>query len=298
MLCIITATTYWLFLALNKPYDTSVRYPVKWIFDNENYVVVDNLPDRIRMNVHGMGWNLLRASFGLKVQPLSINLSNPAGTKRIAGISLTTEVAEELEGLELNYIIDDTLHLNIDHRTTKSFAVYIDSAGISLSPNFRITSPVRYDVDLVSLNGPSTMLNAMPADSFLVHIEEQEIDQDFDEDVPFVVNRPDLFKIDPESTHITFQVKEFQTNSLSIPVQQLHFTDRTRFTLTDSVTVVAFEVQVDLADQIVADSFAVVADARRFNPKDSTLYLQLDSVPGNIFGARLQTPQVKVVFNE
>ncbi len=128
-----TAAIFWFFNALNKDYDTTLGYPVDWQFDSEEYIIIDELPERIRINVNGLGWNLLRASLGFKVKPVSIILSNPAANKKIAGISLTNRVDDELEDLQLNYILDDTLAINIDKRGSRSFGVYIDSANISLA---------------------------------------------------------------------------------------------------------------------------------------------------------------------
>ena len=174
-----TAAIFWFFNALNKDYDTTLGYPVNWQFDSEEYIVIDELPARIRINVNGLGWNLLRASMGFKVKPVTIILSNPAANKKIAGVSLTNRVDDELEDIQLNYILDDTLIINIDKRGTRSFGVYIDSANISLAENYRIVSPISYDIDLLELEGPITLINSNPGDSFLINIKKKELKNNF-----------------------------------------------------------------------------------------------------------------------
>ena len=81
VLCIFTAATFWLFDALSDEHETSVKYPIEWAFDREGYVVVEDLPDNIQMNVKGLGWNLVRASMGLRVEPLVLPLNAPANQR-------------------------------------------------------------------------------------------------------------------------------------------------------------------------------------------------------------------------
>ena len=218
-----TAAIFWFFNALNKDYDTTLGYPVDWQFDSEEYIIIDELPERIRINVNGLGWNLLRASLGFKVKPVSIILSNPAANKKIAGISLTNRVDDELEDLQLNYILDDTLAINIDKRGTRSFGVYIDSANISLAENFRIVSPISYDIDLLELEGPISLINSNPSDSFIVSLENQELSRNFDEQIDFEIDRPELFLFRPKSTHITFSVAEFVHAERQVIINQIDF---------------------------------------------------------------------------
>lgn len=298
VLCLATAATFWLFNALNKSYDTSLRYPVEWAYDVETYIVVDELPDRIQMNVRGLGWNLVRASLGLKVNPLNIQLAAPVAQKKIPGLSLTNDVAEELENLVLNYIIDDTLYLNIDQRGTRSFAVYVDSTNISLADNYRITSPINYNVDLVEIAGPLSMLQAIPSDSFLVEIRADQIDEDFNEEVVFTIDRQDLFSFRPAAMQVSFSVAEFVADQITVPVTMVDFPDDSKFFLADTTATLIYSVQENQESLIVADSFAIAANYNMFNPADSTLLLSILKYPANVYDVRLEYPQVRVTYNE
>ena len=298
VLCLSTAATFWLFNALNKEYDTSLRYPVEWGFDREDYVVIDELPDKIQMNVKGLGWNLVRATMGLKVQSLNINLSAPSLQKKIPGLSLTNDVAEELENLILNYIIDDTLYLNIDQRGTRSFAVYIDSTNVDLSENYRITSPINYNVDLVEMEGPLSMLKRVPSDSFLVHLTANQINGDFNEEVEFVVDRQDLFTFRPAAMQVSFGVSEYTATQTTAQVDLMDFPDNSDFYIVDTTANIIYTVKVEDEALIVADSFMIVANYNSFNPTDSTLMLSVLKQPDNVHDLRLEYPQVRVTYYE
>jgi hypothetical protein len=297
-LSIGTAAIFWFFNALNKDYDTTIGYPVDWQFDAEEYIVIDELPERIRINVNGMGWNLLRASLGFKVKPVTILLNNPAANKKIAGVSLTNRVDNELEELQLNYILDDTLAINIDNRGTRSFGVYIDSANISLAENFRIVSPISYDIDLLELDGPISLINTNQSDSFLISIKNQRLNRDFDEQIDFEIDRPELFLFRPKSTHVTFSVAEFVQAERQVIINQIDFPEGGIIMLMDTVCTVQFIVRKDLEPTVVADSFMVAANFAEINKLDSTLILRIQKIPPDVLDVLITLPQVPLSYEE
>lgn len=298
VLCIATAATFWIFDALSEEHETSVKYPIEWAFDREEYVVVEDLPENLQMNVKGLGWNLLRASMGLRVEPLILPLTAPSSQNKIIGASLANVVAEELDQLELNYIIDDTLRLNIDRRIARSFAVYIDSANISLAENFEIVSPINFDVQLFELEGPQRLLEQIPSDTFLVSIPETEIDGDYNEEVEFLIDRGDLFTFRPQSVNVKFEVREFTNNQLEVPINFVNFPESVDFRILDSTINVLYHVQLDQQSEVVVDSFTVSLYYDEFNPVDSTFLLKLESSPEIVKNARIAYPQVRANFDE
>jgi hypothetical protein len=297
-LSIGTAAIFWFFNALNKDYDTTIGYPVDWQFDSEEYIIIDELPERIRINVNGLGWNLLRASLGFKVKPVIILLNNPAANKKIAGVSLTNRVDDELEDLQLNYILDDTLAINIDNRGTRSFGVYIDSANISLAENYRIVSPISYDIDLLELEGPISLINTNPSDSFVISIDNQQLSSDFDEQIDFEIERPELFLFRPKSTHVTFSVAEFVNAERQVVINQIDFPEGVNTILKDTTCTVQFIVRKDLEPSVVADSFMISANYNEINNLDSTLILRIQKIPPQVLDVLIALPHVPLSYEE
>ena len=298
VLCIGTAATFWLFSALNKDYDTSLRYPIKWGYDPETYIAINALPDRIQMNVTGLGWNLVRASMGLRVEPLTIRLTAPASQKKIPGSSLANNVAEALEGMVLNYIVEDTLYLDIDQRGTRSFSVYIDSANISIADNYRITTPINHNVKLVELAGPLTLLQQIPSDTIMLSVPAAEIDENYDQDVTFDIVRPDLYTFRPAEVKVSFEVKEFVQRQILLSIQALNFPETSSFFPTDTAVGVLFNIPLETESTLTADNFLVVADYNNFNPVDSTILISIVEQPDFVTDVRLEHPQTRVTYYE
>lgn len=294
--CILTAATFWFFSALNKQYDATVDFPVEWKFDQDKYIATNELPEKIQMNVSGIGWNLLRANSWIKITPVTLRLSDPVAKKQLPGSYFANQVAEELDNLELNYIIEDSLKFNIDYIASQSFPVYIDSTHINLEESYRITSPITYDQDLVEITGPKEMLEAMPKDTFLVHIIETNIDEDFDSEIPFQLEYPDLMTARPQTVGVSFEVRKFEAKEVVIPITILNASPE--IFLADTLATIRYQIQQDQQDSIALSLFVVETDLKTINPLDSTLQLTIKEHPPRALEAYIEFPQVKVLYNE
>lgn len=296
--CVLTAATFWFFSALNKDYDASVKYPVEWIFENDAFVVIEELPEDIQMNVSGIGWNLLRANSGIGLTPLTINLTDPSSKKSIPGNYFENQVAEALDQLQLNYIIEDTLVFNIDEKSIQSFPIYIDSINIDLEEGYRITSIIEYDTDLIEIEGPKNFLEALPKDTFWVFVIETNIDGDFSSEVPLQLEYPDLMQANPQTIKVSFQASKFINQQVELPITYTNTEALGNIFFKDSLITVHYIVQEDFKDSVSADVLFVEADFKSINRADSTLTLSLESNSKFVVDPYFNFPQVKVYYNE
>ena len=118
-LCIFAATVFWFFNALNKNYTTNINLPLVFDFDRERYIPIRPLPEVVRFNVTGVGWNLFRRSVGLKFPPLVVPLPQPSDVKKIVGSTLPALVSNQPEGFAINFVLTDTLHVAIARKKKK-----------------------------------------------------------------------------------------------------------------------------------------------------------------------------------
>ncbi len=296
--CLLTAATFWFFSALNKEYDASVRYPVVWNFDQDKFIVVEELPENIQINVSGLGWNLLRVNSGFGLQPLNLRLTDPTANHSLPGNYFANQVAEALEQLQLNYIIEDSLLFNIDYRTVQTFPIYIDSLGIDLDDDYRIISPIQFDTELVEIEGPRKILAEMPKDTFWVQVIETNIDSDFNNEIPIQIEYPDLMKVKPQTINVVFKVAKFINEEVKLPIQYINTEGLKNIFFKDSLITVKYLIQEDFKDSVYTDSLVVIADFKSINKADSTLTLSLQSKANYVIDPYFNFPQVKVYYNE
>ncbi len=204
LLCVLAASIFWLFNAFNKNHVTTIEFPLRFEFDQEKFVPIDELPGRIGINVSGNGWDLFRNQFGLKIPVLVIPLDRPLETKKIVSESLTSVFQPQLEKLTINFLISDTLRLQIDEKDFHKFKVNPDFSEFTFEDGFGRISPVVILPDSVVLEGPKSLLHQIP-EFVSVKIQGESISQSVSEQVDIIMDRQSI-EVEPASVKIMFEV--------------------------------------------------------------------------------------------
>jgi hypothetical protein len=205
VLCLLTASVFWCFNALNKRYTTTLRFPLAFEFDRESFIAVQPLPNTVTINVTGIGWNLLRRSAGVRVAPLVISLDRPSRIKKIVGSTLPGILATQLSGFDINFILTDTLHVAVEAKGSRLLRLQPDIGGVLFRQNYTLTSGVTIVPDTVRIEGPLKLIRALP-NPLSVKILQRNIDEDFHEPVRLTFLNDELIYRNPETVDISFRV--------------------------------------------------------------------------------------------
>ncbi len=181
-LCIFAATVFWFFNALNKNYTTNINLPLAFDYDHENYIPVRPLPEIVRFNVTGVGWNLFRRSAGLKVLPLVVPLPQPGEVKKIVGSTLPGLIANQPEGFAINFVLTDTLHVAIEPKASRWISLRVDSPSIIFRKGYGLASDIKIVPDSVFIEGPLNLIKSLSEPVYL-KLSERNIDENFSEDI-------------------------------------------------------------------------------------------------------------------
>lgn len=293
MLCIIAATTFWLLNALNKRYTTKINYPIEFLVDNpEAVVVVKELPSKIEIDVSGGGWNLLRRTIWFNVSPLTIPLNNPTEVKYIPGSSLVPLISDQLSDISLNYVITDTLKVDIEEKLSKSAFLRIDSANINLAPSYRIVSEIAINPDTVTFVGPSSIINQLPDTVYLTL--PTAIASDFDEEIKISGVESNLVSHVPQEVNIRFEVAPFLRQTSVVDVTPLNFPEDSSMIVLDRKVEIIYTVQEEMAGAIDDDDFKVWADFKDLDSADSTIAPVLDSIPNFLLDVKINPEKLRV----
>lgn len=205
MLCIFAATIFWFFNALNKSYTTNINFPLSFEYDRENFVPVRSLPALVRLNVTGNGWDLFKRSTGVKVVPLEIPLERPSDVKKIVGNSLQPYFSSQVEGMELNFVLTDTLFVDLEPKAGRWIRLTMDSIQFSLKRGYGLVSKVDINPDSIYVEGPRPLINRIK-EPFKIRLRQRNIDESFSEDVEIDLPQSDVIKRNPPTTSIKFKV--------------------------------------------------------------------------------------------
>ncbi len=166
------------------------------------------LPTEVNLNVSGKGWNLLRSQLGIgETQPAELAIGNLPDATFLTGQTLSPAIRKVLRGLELNYVITDTLNFRFDRRVSRKVSLIVDSASVHLQPRYQISSPIRIVPNEVTLTGPAFLLDTIPG-KIPLSLPRKTLSKDFKETMPLpYINNP-LIKSDITHTVISFQISK------------------------------------------------------------------------------------------
>ena len=300
VLSLLAATTFWLFNSLNKSYSARLSYPLSFDFDRDSVVIVQPLPDQIRIDVSGGGWNLLRKTFWFNVDPIVVELDNPTEVKYFVRRTLSDIVSEQLQDLRLDAVITDTLFISIEERIEKKVKVVVDSLTIPLSPGHRITTPITYVPDSVLISGPSSLMQRFP-DVWLLEFDRNSISGEFQRSLKVPLTDPNLMKAIPPEVLVSFQAEEFVRDSMIVEVQEVNFPDTYRGKipyLRDSTVQVFYTIKKSDQALVADSSFTVTGDFKLYKSSDSTLLPIVIYRPKEVLDLQMLPEALKVGYYE
>ncbi len=296
VLAVIAATTFWFFNSLNKNYEARLSYPITFDFPRDSVVIVQPLPDEVRIDVASGGWNLLRKTFWFNVDPLVIQLDNPTEIKFLTRNSLYDIIKDQLTDIDLNRVVTDTMFISVEPKIQMMVKVVIDSTTIPLATGYRLTSPISYEPDSVFIQGPSSLMSRFPS-TWLLEFDRSDITGEFERSlkVPLTDNR--LMSSTPSSIAVKFRAEEFVRDSLLVEIQPVNFPakykGKTPF-LQDTTTYVFYTIKTSLASQLSDSAFSISADFKSYNKDDSTIMPVVLFQPTEALELQLSPDKLKV----
>ncbi len=295
LLCFSTAATFWFFNALNKVYTTRINYPVKLVFDRDSLVALKDAPDEIPINVTGGGWQLLKRTISVNVEPVILKPENPVQTTFFTASNLLPIFSEQITELNINYIAIDTIEFKIDPYADKRLRIKLDSSSIQLKDEFYITSELMVEPDSVNFRGPISQINKLP-DVFLVSLSDKNINNRYDEELSLDLFSPSQIKKNPEVIRIRFDVEEFVEQSTFLDIEQVNFPyDSTAYIQTSTVEAF-YKVQKSFRNKTKKENFLIIADLNNIHATDSTITIEEMDVPKHIKDITFKENRVKVIY--
>lgn len=295
ILCIIAATTFWFFSALNKSnYTTRVRYPIVFNYmpDSTTYLLSE-LPEDITVQVTGGGWDLLKKSLRLNTTPVEVTLDTPTQTKYILGQSLAEQVSNQLDNLRLDYVVTDTLRINIDSLETKNVAVELDPQSLHLAENYRLVSGVLISPAQVTLRGPATLIQQAP-DTLRVQLDDDEVEGRLETTLPLPIADKRLSAY-PDEVMLNLTTELYTRVERKTPIIPVNFPADSSAYLSQDFVTVSFWLPDDLISPALNRlSFQVEADLQTMNPEDSTITAKLVTFPAIVSDISLSPTHIKV----
>lgn len=294
LLCFTAATTFWLLNALNKTY-TNIRttYPIAFVYNEEKYIPLNPLPEKIEINVSGKGWKLLRKSLMLDVRPAEIHILAVPRQDFLTGPDLRPAVTGVLDGLQLNFIFTDTIFFKFDRRLRRKIPLAVDSARINTAPNAFIASPVLITPDSVLFDGPASIVSKLPS-PFMIDLPLDNLDRSFKRFVPLEYPQKSLVKANISDVEVSFAISPLSWQETMLTPDFKNFPDTLQFKLEPAAVKLRYGFAPGSLTRIHPEQFKVALDYTQLNPKDSTVGVVLMQKPTAVRKLVIEPTRVKL----
>jgi hypothetical protein len=263
VLCVLAATVFWFFNALNKDYTTHLSFPLEFQYDQDNFVPVSDLPTQVKVNVTGMGWDLLRRSAGVKVPTVAIPLERPSEVKKIVGSTLPVLFSPQVTDVQINFVATDTLRVDIEPLNGKWLTLTMADLSHSFKKGYGIASNATLTPDSVFVQGPRRIVEELQ-NPYPVHFDAKNIDENIDLTIaiPFAYDR---LAVEPANVNLSFMVEKLVTVQDSVKLELINLPSGRR----PAINVREVRYEVSFPESFVHSSYSREAIKATLDLKNS-----------------------------
>ena len=298
VLCIATATTFWILNALNKDdYTTVVDYPIEFVFDKEKFVPIEMLPKTIQLEIKGNGWDLLRKYFGLNTTSFPVKLEKPSEKGYFLSSDLKRSLGDFLTPTQLLSVLDDSIKYQIDEIKVLKIKPTLDSMSFTMAKNHRIDSKISFSPDKLTIKGPESILRSMK-EGFPISLDESKINSNIQKKVGITIPSQfgNLISIKEEAVIVEFEVVTLLEGNKRLKLKKLYFPKSVTIPDEDLSFMAYYLVDERKAPELKDMEFEAILDYTKRDREDSTLYVQVNPLPKYLEQIRIEPPLVKLKY--
>ena len=298
VLCIATATTFWILNALNKDdYTTVVDYPIEFVFDKEKFVPIEMLPKTIQLEIKGNGWDLLRKYFGLNTTSFPVKLEKPSEKGYFLSSDLKRSLGDFLTPTQLLSVLDDSIKYQIDEIKVLKIKPTLDSTSFTMAKNHRIDSKISFSPDKLTIKGPESILRSMK-EGFPISLDESKINSNIQKKVGMTIPSQfgNLISIKEEAVIVEFEVVTLLEGNKRLKLKKLNFPKSVTIPDEDLSFMAYYLVDERKAPELKDMEFEAILDYTKRDREDSTLFVQVNPLPKYLEQIRIEPPLVKLKY--
>ena len=216
-LCFVAALLFWGLNALNKDYQTNINMPLVVVYNDSSLIPLDPPPREIPLRVSGYGWDLIRWTFGWKIDPIKLEPEGLPESDVLTFNNYSENITAKLEDLKLVNYLDAQAALNFDYLESKKVPITFDTTQIPFEEEFYLKPGINIVPDSLIFTGPKSLLDHLQ-DHYTLVLPEEKINKDFNSSISIQFPHSGLVTVVPEEISIRFPVGEWTRLEKEFPV--------------------------------------------------------------------------------
>lgn len=276
LICLLLAVLFWFLKTFTKDYGTVIELPVSYSGISSDQVVLNDLPEVMRVQVNAWGFTLLRHYAGAGADTITIPCDQLKDT-RLGAAYLSTkpllgEVAAQFsDGIRVERLLTDSIYFRLDKRVNKMLPVEA-RVNATFAPQYLQSGPLELLPAAIAVSGPASIMDTLEVLRTEV-MDFPNLEKSTTAAVGFVVAQENSrVECRPPKLLLTVPVDRFTERTVSVPV--------TVANVPDSLLVQTFPKAVDVTFRVAYSEY------KRVNP--STILAEVDfDDSDNLSAARL-----------
>ncbi|MEX2513908.1 MAG: YbbR-like domain-containing protein [Cyclobacteriaceae bacterium] len=298
VLCVITAATFWLLNALNKDnYNTVVNQPIYLSYDEVEYMAVEEVPNSIKIEVQGNGWDLLKRHLQIGVTPFIIQLEEPGTPPYLPAETFRSQLREHLSATQLVTVVEDTLHYKIDKVVSKKVEVLLDTTENVLAENHEFGPDININPPEVTVTGPISIIEEMEGKLF-VSIGQKNISENFSKLLLLELDREKekFLTLEEETVQVDFEVIAYLEGNKRLGLSKIYFPANVDIGVTDTTVMIFYLVDERRLDDFNEMELKAVLNYNNRDREDSTISVSLNPNPNYLKEITFNPEKYKLIY--
>ncbi len=258
--CLVLATFFWLLNALSKNFTTTIDFRVNYLNPPANQIILNELPDNIKIKIKGLGFDLMAYKLSLKRSSLNIDLSKIKGSQHkihsstIATNSFSSYISSQLgEQIEIKEIYPDSMFFLFDTKKEKIVKI-IPVTQIEFEKQFQLFGKILVKPAVTVVSGPASVidtLNEVYTDKMLF----TNLSETVTETVKFNKNyKLKKLEFNPNKIIVHIPVEKYTESSLMVDAKYIN--------VPDSITIKAIPNEIEIKFLLPLSKMASLASAK------------------------------------
>jgi hypothetical protein len=206
-------------------------------------------------------------------------------------------LGEFITPTQLENVLGDTIHYQIDRIVTKTLRPVLDSLSYSFDKNIALEGKVNFIPDQLEITGPSSVLEAFEG-NYPVALNASKINSNFSGKVPLTVDEPlaPLIQLKQKEIQVSFSVLSYLEGNKRLKIKKINFPSNVKISNEELIPVLSYLIEESDLPQLKDLQFEAVLDYRKRNRTDSTLQIEVSPNPRFLKEVRISPPQIKLKY--
>lgn len=165
---LLISTVLWFLIKLSHSYTATLSYPVRYINPPEGKVIIGTPPRQVQVQVHALGFTLLKYKLMSLYRPININLAKAlplAGTNTtrysISTSTQYTELTAQIPG-EVSVVDINPKELIVEMgRVVAREVPVVPAVSLSFAPQYMLSGQVTVNPKVVRVTGPKAIVDTI-----------------------------------------------------------------------------------------------------------------------------------------